>query len=80
MVIKHEEFRRDYAKTVNEIFDFLGVKRLRTLRNQERNAGPYQRKMTAEEREHISAIFADDIPKVEALLGWDCSDWYPTIR
>jgi hypothetical protein len=77
MVIKHENFRRDYAGIINQIFDFLGVKRLPALRNRERNTGPYQRKMTAEEREHASQIFADEIPKVEALLGWDCSDWYP---
>ncbi len=75
LIIKYENYRRDYSGTVDSVFDFLGVKRLPGLKNRERNVGPYQRKMTPEEREHVSAIFKEDIAKLEALLGWDCSDW-----
>lgn len=74
-VIKYEDFRRDYAGTIHGMFDFLGVERLSNLKNAEQNAGPYQRKITPEERADVSAIFADDISRLEELLGWDCSDW-----
>lgn len=75
LVIKYEDFRTDHSRTMDAVFDFLGVKRLPDLRNTERNAGPYSRRITAEERASVSPIFSDDIAKVEALLGWDCSNW-----
>jgi len=45
------------------------------LKNRQRNVGSYSRKLTSEEREYADRIFDRDITKVEALLGWDCSDW-----
>jgi hypothetical protein len=75
LLIKYEEFREDYSKTLEKVFDFLGIDRLPHLKNAEQNAGPYQRKMTAEEREEVSAIFSEDISRLEQMLGWDCSDW-----
>jgi hypothetical protein len=75
LVIKYENFRKDYAGTVAAVFNFIGVRPLRGLKNKQRNIGPYERKMTAEEREHVSAIFETDIGRLENLLGWDCSDW-----
>ena len=75
LLIKYEDFRADHARTLDDVFDFLGIHRLPGLKNKEQNAGPYQRKITAEEREYVSAIFAEDIGRLEALLGWDCSDW-----
>jgi hypothetical protein len=75
LILKYENYRRDYSGTVDAVFDFLGVKRLPGLKNKERNVGPYQRKMTPTEREYVSAIFVEDIARLEKLLGWDCSDW-----
>jgi hypothetical protein len=75
LLIKYEDFRRDYASTINGVFDFLGVRRLTNLRNKEQNAGPYQRKITAEERAYVAHLFDDEITRLETMLGWDCSDW-----
>lgn len=75
LLIKYETFRADHAGIVDQMFDFIGVRRLPALKNVERNPGPYDRSMTVEEREYVSAFFADDITKLEQLLGWDCSDW-----
>lgn len=75
LVIKYENYRRDYSGTTDSVFDFLGIRRIDAPRNKERNVGPYQRKMTPEERKYVSAIFAEDIAKLETLLGWDCEDW-----
>ena len=75
LIIKYEDFRANYRATIDAIFDFLGLMRLPHVKNKEQNAGPYQRKITAEERQSVSAIFEEDISRLEALLGWDCSDW-----
>lgn len=75
LLIKYEDFRGDHGRTLNRVFDFLGVPRLTTLKNREQNAGPYQRKMTMEEREYVSGLFDHEITELETMLGWDCSDW-----
>ena len=75
LVLKYEDLRRDPAPLLNQLFDFLGVKRLQRFKNEKRNVGSYSRKLTPEEREYAAAIFEDDITRTEELLGWDCSDW-----
>lgn len=75
LVLKYEELRRNPAPLLDQLFDFVGVKRLGRFKNEKRNVGSYSRKLTAEEREYAAAIFEDDINRTEELLGWDCSDW-----
>jgi len=75
LVLKYEEFRRDPSAMLDRMFDFLGVWRLRRLKNKRRNVGSYSRKLTDEEREYGAEIFEEDIDKIEELLGWDCRDW-----
>jgi len=74
-IIKFENFRDKNRKTLDEIFRFLGVKPLTWLRNKDRNVVPYERAITHRERKHIQEIFAEDIAKLEQMLGWNCSDW-----
>ena len=75
LVLKYETFRRDPSGMLDQMFDFLGVRRLQRFKNKRRNIGSYSRKLTDEEREYGTAIFAEDIDKTEELLGWDCRDW-----
>jgi hypothetical protein len=75
LVLKYEKFRRDPSGMLDQMFDFLGVRRLQRFKNKRRNVGSYSRKLTDEEREHGAAIFEEDIAKIEELLGWDCRDW-----
>jgi hypothetical protein len=75
MIIKFEKFREEQRETLDSIFSFLGVKPLPSFRSKDRNVVPYQRAMNWEERVFLYNIFADDIAKLEQLLGWDCSDW-----
>jgi len=75
LVFKYETFRADPFPIVDQIFDFIGVDRKPGLKNKERNVGSYSRKLTTQEREYAAGIFADDITKIEKLLGWDCRDW-----
>jgi hypothetical protein len=78
MVVKFEEFRDRKQETLDTIFDFLGVKRLRVSRDRDRNVVPYERAMTAEERRYLLGVFASEIAKLEQMLAWDLSDWKAT--
>jgi hypothetical protein len=74
-VVKFEQFRDRNQETLDSVFRFLSVRPLAGLRNKDRNVVPYERAMTPEERKHLYGLFAEDIAKLEEMLGWDCSDW-----
>jgi hypothetical protein len=73
--VKFEEFRDKQRQALISIFSFLGLKPLRSGRSKDRNVVPYERAMNWEEKVFLYNLFAEDIAKVEQLLGWDCSDW-----
>lgn len=73
--VKFEEFKNNQRETLASIFSFLSRKPLRWIRSKDRNVVPYQRAMIWEERVFLYNIFADDIARVEQMLGWDCLDW-----
>ena len=75
LVLKYETFRADPFSVIDQVFDFIGVGRRSGLKNKQRNVGSYSQKLTREEREYAARIFAEDIAKIEKMLGWDCSDW-----
>ena len=74
-IVKFEDFRDRKQGTLDEIFEFLGVKPLRRVRDKDRNIVPYERTMTSQERKYLSDVFSAEITKLEQMLGWDCSDW-----
>lgn len=74
LVLKYDDLRDKPEQVVRRLFDFLGLEFLK-VKNKHRNVGIYSRKLTQEEREFVSGFFEADISRVEALLGWDCSDW-----
>jgi hypothetical protein len=74
-IIKFEEFRVNNRETLNSISEFLGVKPRRIIRSKDRNVVPYDRAMSSDERKYLYGIFAEEIVRVERMLGWDCSDW-----
>jgi sulfotransferase family protein len=74
-VLKYETFRADPFSIMDRIFGFLGVDKRSGLKNKQRNVGSYSRKLTRQEREYATALFAEDIAKIEKLLGWNCDDW-----
>jgi len=73
--VKFEDFKEKQREMLTSIFSFLGVKPPRAVRSKDRNIVPYARAMNWEEKVFLYHLFADDIAKVEQLLGWDCSDW-----
>jgi len=75
LIIKFEEFRRHGPEVVNEVFRFLGVAPLDSVKNRQQNRIRYERHMSRQERKYLVDLYRDDIRRVEELLGWDCSDW-----
>jgi len=75
LVVKFEDFRDRKQETLDRIFEFVGAKPLRRVRNKDRNIVPYERTMTPEERKYLIEVFSAEITKLEQMLGWDCSDW-----
>jgi hypothetical protein len=73
--VKFEEFRDKQRQALISIFSFLGLKPLRSGRSKDRNVVPYERAMNWEEKVFLYNLFAEDIAKVEQLLGWNCGDW-----
>ncbi|MEO8438764.1 MAG: sulfotransferase domain-containing protein [Spartobacteria bacterium] len=74
-VLKFEDFKKDTAAIVNDVFTFLGVEERTKVKNRQQNRIPYTRKITPEERQHLYLAYQADIARLERLLGWDCSDW-----
>jgi len=74
-IVKFESFRDRKQEALNGIFEFLGVKPLRGVRDKDRNVVPYERAMRPEERKYLFEVFSAEITKLEQMLGWDCSDW-----
>src|SRR2546421_1343616 len=74
-ILKFENFRDQKQQALDSVFDFLGVKRLRRIRDRDRNVVPYERAMKPEERKYLLDVFATEIAKLEQMLGWDLSDW-----
>ena len=74
-VVKFEDFKDKQRETLVSIFSFLGLEPMRSVRSKDRNVVPYERTMNWEERICVYNLFAEDIAKLEQLLGWDCLDW-----
>lgn len=73
--VKFEDFKEKQRATLPSIFSFLGLEPPRSVRNRDRNIVPYERAMKWEEKVFLYNLFAEDIARVEQLLGWDCSEW-----
>ena len=73
--VKFEEFKEKQRETLTDIFSFLDLEPLRSVRSKDRNIVPYERAMNWEEKVFLYNFFEQDIARVEQLLGWNCSDW-----
>jgi Sulfotransferase domain len=74
LVIKYEEFRACQREIVEAVFRFLNLSPIR-FRAVEAHDIPYARKIRDDERAAVREILQSDIGRLEALLGWNCSDW-----
>jgi hypothetical protein len=76
LILKSEAFRCETQKTLNEIFQFLGVTPLAAVLPEGHTTPiPGHHGIGGAEYELLRAVFFDEIKGLERLLGWDCSDW-----
>jgi hypothetical protein len=76
MLLKYEDFNRDQVAHVRAAIRFIGgpdhvdIPRIRRV-----NVWRYDRPLSEAEFETVLDLYDDEISEVEALTGWDCSDW-----
>jgi len=75
LVLKSESFFASPAETMRTVTGFLGVDSLPDCLIAPQRTGQYTTSMARADWEYMYRELSDDIAGVEALLGWDCSDW-----
>jgi hypothetical protein len=75
LILRSESLKLEPAEALGKIASFLGVAPFPITRRIEVFKLPYERPMSAEARDFLRQAFAADIAKLEAMLGWDLSDW-----
>jgi hypothetical protein len=76
LFIKYEDFDRDQITYIKSVIGFLGgPKDYNIERTRRVNVWRYDRPLSREEFYSVLALYENEITEVEALTGWDCSDW-----
>jgi len=75
LFIKHGDLRNRPHEVLKGIGRFLGISAFNKVKEMDVHSRPYTRKMTNEDYIYLSALYFDEIKKVEAMLNWDCTDW-----
>jgi hypothetical protein len=75
LVLRSEALTDEPASTLARIAGFLDVPPFPNAEPIRANARRYERPMRREEWEWLAERLAPEIRELEALLGWDCSDW-----
>src|SRR5690606_35287036 len=77
LFVKSERFFADQLGVADEVCRFIGARALSGVARPgvtHANAGSGSA-ISRDDWNAAHALLADDIDAVEALLGWDCSDW-----
>ena len=74
LFLKNEDLRFNHTATINRVCDFLGVYRLNHMVPSLVFSHDYP-PMPVADRRFLVRIFVPDIAVLEALLGWDCTEW-----
>jgi hypothetical protein len=76
LFLNHDRFRTEPRACLSRIFRFLGVNDgVFAFEPVELNRGHASLSIPPAEFDRYNALFHHDIRKLEALLGWDLSDW-----
>lgn len=75
LVLRSEALRGDPTPAVNRICAFLGVEPMGAIAPVEAHVGAYGEPMDPATRGKLVAFFEPEVRRLEALLGWDLSDW-----
>ena len=76
LLIKFEDFNRDQETWVRQAARFIGAADDFPFEGTRRpNAWKYKHRLEKDQFNELLPYYEDDISEVEALTGWDCSDW-----
>lgn len=76
LVLSHKKLRQQPNECLNAVWEHLGVSKPEQVYIPlERHTGNYEAPMSQTTRRNLRRIFWQEIGQLEALLGWDCSDW-----
>lgn len=75
LVIRHDDLRSSPSATLAGVCRFLGLEPLKDYGHREVHTTPYERGMSAGEREGLKQIFLPEIRTLEGMFGWDLGSW-----
>lgn len=75
LVLRSDRLRRDFAATVGEVLDFLGLEPFARVDALSAHEGDYDAQLSAEDRAWLVERYAPDVRDLEKLLGWDLAAW-----
>jgi hypothetical protein len=74
-VLRQEDLDAVPGRVMDEVCAFLGIGRLKSIREQTVFSTPYICSMSRREWHYLAGLFEPDIRALESALKWDCSDW-----
>jgi hypothetical protein len=75
LVLRSDWLRNDPARTIGSVLEFLGVGPMGPIEATKSNVGNYREALDPGTRAKLVGFFEPEIRRLEALLGWDLSDW-----
>jgi hypothetical protein len=80
LVLRSDKLRSDPEATLASVAAFLGVGAFPAGVEREVFALPYSQPMSREARGFLARAYVDEIPALEAMLGWDLSGWREEVN
>lgn len=74
LVLKTEELREEHDATLQRVCSFLGVDPFPATKHELVFANTYE-PIAAGDWHCLQQLYADELNRLERLLGWDCSAW-----
>jgi hypothetical protein len=75
LVLRSDRLRSEFAATIGEVLDFLGLEPFAKLDPRLAHEGDYDAPLSADDRAWLVERYAPDVREVEKLLGWDLATW-----
>ncbi|MBK6396490.1 MAG: hypothetical protein IPF73_18865 [Betaproteobacteria bacterium] len=75
LVLRSDWLRNDPARTIGRVLEFLGVGPMGPTEGIEAHVRSYPEPLDPGTRAKLAGFFEPEIRRLEALLGWDLSDW-----
>lgn len=76
LILKYEYFKEHQFEVLNTILNFLEVDpSLLHLEEERINTANYNLEISQKMEQYLLEQYRNEIPEVERMLGWDCTDW-----